>query len=107
MIVSVCVSQVRISVQASRCHSDSLHMEVVSNKPHQPSQPQQPSQPKGRSQLVQEVLLQAEASQRAQDERSQGPQLSREEREFCQTARPSLYSVLEEVRELALQALTL
>ncbi|XP_067105156.1 DIS3-like exonuclease 1 isoform X1 [Osmerus mordax] len=99
---------VRISVQASRCHSDSLHLEVVSNKPHQPSQPQ-PSQPqpKGRSQLVQEVLLQAEASQRAQDERAQGPQLSREERQFCQTARPSLYSVLEEVRELALQTLAL
>ncbi|KAM7405650.1 hypothetical protein PAMP_000084 [Pampus punctatissimus] len=91
---------VRISVQSSRCHADSLNLEVISNKP-----PQQPPQPRcqGRSQLVQEVVrLAEEASQQAQEKEARRIKPSREEREFCQSKSPNLYSLLEEIRELAL-----
>uniref|UniRef100_A0A668A3G0 DIS3-like exonuclease 1 n=1 Tax=Myripristis murdjan TaxID=586833 RepID=A0A668A3G0_9TELE len=90
---------VRISVQASRYHSVSLHMEVISNKPHQNAE-QQPPQLQGRSQLVQEVVRLAE--EQAHDKAARGPKFSKEEREFCQSKSPNLYSLLEEVRELAL-----
>ena len=59
-------------------------------------------QPQGRTHLVQEVVrLAEEASQQAQ-KAAQGSRLSREERAFRQTKWPNLYSLLEEVRELAL-----
>ncbi|XP_030017534.1 DIS3-like exonuclease 1 isoform X2 [Sphaeramia orbicularis] len=93
---------VRISVQPSRCHADSLNLEIISNKPHKSAESQQPHS-QGRSQLVQEVVRQAEeASQQAQERASRGPRLSKEEREFCQSKTPNLYSLLEEIRELAL-----
>ncbi|XP_038825783.1 DIS3-like exonuclease 1 isoform X2 [Salvelinus namaycush] len=98
---------VRISVQPSRCHSDTIRLEVVSNRPHQAPETQaqnpQPQGARGRSQLVQEVVRQAEeASQQAEEERGRAPKLSKEEREFRQSKCPNLYSLLEEVRELAL-----
>lgn len=94
---------VRISVQSSRCHADSLNLEVISNKPHRSAEPQQPQQHQGRSQLVQEVVRQAEeASQQAQEKAARRPKLSREEREFSQSKSPNLYLLLEEIRELAL-----
>jgi len=93
-------------VQPSRCHSDSLHLEVLSNAPHRsPEATAEPPGPRapGRTQLVQEVVrLAEEASQQAQEKAAQGSQLSREERAFRQTKGPNLYSLLEEVRELAL-----
>lgn len=92
---------VRISVRSTHCHADSLNLEVISNKPHLSTEPQQPRS-QGRSQLVQEVVrLAEEASQQAQ-KAARRPKLSREEREFCQSRSPNLYSLLEEVRELAL-----
>ncbi|XP_029601099.1 DIS3-like exonuclease 1 isoform X3 [Salmo trutta] len=98
---------VRISVQPSRCHSDTIRLEVVSNRPHQAPESQaqtpQPQGARGRSQLVQEVVRQAEeASQQAEEKRGRAPKLSKEEREFRQSKCPNLYSLLEEVRELAL-----
>ncbi|KAJ3593004.1 hypothetical protein NHX12_005342 [Muraenolepis orangiensis] len=95
---------VRISVQSSRCHSDSLRLEVLSNTPHQSPEPaDQPGpQPQGRTRLVQEVVRLAEATQQAQEKAAQGKRPSREERAFCQTKEPNLYALLEEVRELAL-----
>uniref|UniRef100_A0A674AU11 DIS3-like exonuclease 1 n=1 Tax=Salmo trutta TaxID=8032 RepID=A0A674AU11_SALTR len=97
---------VRISVQPSRCHSDTIRLEVVSNRPHQAPESQaqtpQPQGARGRSQLVQEVVRQAEeASQQAEEKRGRAPKLSKEEREFRQSKCPNLYSLLEEVRELA------
>lgn len=93
---------VRISVRSTHCHADSLNLEVISNKPHLSTEPQQPRS-QGRSQLVQEVVrLAEEASQQAQEKAARQPKLSREEREFCQSRSPNLYSLLEEVRELAL-----
>ncbi|TKS70505.1 DIS3-like exonuclease 1 [Collichthys lucidus] len=96
---------VRISVHSAPFHGDSLNLEVVSNKPHRGAEPQQtPSQ--GRSQLVQEVVrLAEEASQQAQEKKAAQPKLSKEEREFRQSKTPNLYSLLEEVRELALMDL--
>lgn len=68
---------------------------------HLSSEPQQ-HHPQSRNQLVQEVVRLAEE---AQEKASQQPRLSREEREFSQSRTPNLYSLLEEVRELALMDL--
>ncbi|CAL8362129.1 unnamed protein product [Gadus morhua 'NCC'] len=96
---------VRISVQPSRCHSDSLLLEVLSCQPHQRPDPVDlpGPQPQGRTHLVQEVVrLAEEASKQAQEKAAQGSRPSEEERDFYQTKWPNLYSLLEEVRELAL-----
>ncbi|XP_031697400.1 DIS3-like exonuclease 1 [Anarrhichthys ocellatus] len=94
---------VRISVRSLHCHADALNLEVVSNEPHRgTAEPQRPSS-QGRSRLVQEVVrLAEEATQQAQEKAARQPKLSREEREFSQSKTPNLYSLLEEVRELAL-----
>ncbi|XP_070686675.1 DIS3-like exonuclease 1 [Pempheris klunzingeri] len=90
---------VRISVRSTHCHADSLNLEVISNKPHHSAEPQQPRS-QGRSQLVQEVVRLAEEA--SQQKAARRPKLSKEEREFCQSKTPNLYTLLEEVRELAL-----
>ncbi|XP_038550861.1 DIS3-like exonuclease 1, partial [Micropterus salmoides] len=96
---------VRISVRSTHCHADSLNLEVISSKPHRSAEPQQ-TRSQGRSQLVQEVVrLAEEAHQQAQEKAARRPKLSKEEREFCQSKTPNLYSLLEEVRELALMDL--
>lgn len=88
----------RISVHSTPFHADCLKLEVINNKMHRSSERQQ-----HRPQLVQEVVrLAEEASQQAQEKASQQAKLSREEREFSQSKSPNLYSLLEEVRELAL-----
>lgn len=96
---------VRISVRSMQCHADSLNLEVISNRPHRGAEPRQPSS-QGRSQLVQEVVrLAEEAQQQAQEKAARSSRLSRDEREFSQSKTPNLYSLLEEVRELALMDL--
>ncbi|KAM4744521.1 DIS3-like exonuclease 1 [Anableps anableps] len=92
---------VRISVLSTNCHADTLNLEVVSNKQHRGPAPQRPGS-QGRSRLVQEVVRLAEE---AQEKAAQKPRLSREEREFRQSKAPNLYSILEEIRELALMDL--
>ncbi|KAA8579331.1 hypothetical protein FQN60_010671 [Etheostoma spectabile] len=93
---------IRISVRSTPCHADSLNLEVISSKPHRGAEPQQPPS-QGRCQLVQEVVrLAEEASQQAQEKAARRPKLTREEREFSQSKTPNLYSLLEEIRELAL-----
>ncbi|XP_070825104.1 DIS3-like exonuclease 1 [Chaetodon trifascialis] len=98
---------VRISVRSTSCHADSLNLEVISNKPHRGAEPQQAqAQAQSRSQLVQEVVrLAEEAYQQAQEKAARRPKLSKEEKEFSQSKTPNLYSLLEEVRELALMDL--
>lgn len=93
--------QVRISVVSTNCHADALNLEVISNKPHLAPVPQQ-SCSHHRSQVVQEVVRLAEE---AQEKAAQKPKLSKEEREFRQSRTPNVYSLLEEVRELALMDL--
>ncbi|XP_008308916.1 DIS3-like exonuclease 1 [Cynoglossus semilaevis] len=96
---------VRISVSSSHCHADRIHLEIISNKPYQSSQPAQPHT-EARCQLVREVVrLAEEAHQQAQQKEARRSKFSREEREFCQSKTPNLYSLLEEVRELALMDL--
>ncbi|MED6266919.1 DIS3 mitotic control [Characodon lateralis] len=92
---------VRISVLSTNCHADTLNLEVIGNKPHHSAAPQLASS-QGRSQLVQEVVRLAEE---AQEKAVQRPKLPREEREFQQSKAPNLYSILEEIRELALMDL--
>ncbi|KAM8894854.1 LOW QUALITY PROTEIN: DIS3-like exonuclease 1 [Spinachia spinachia] len=95
--ITVCVS-----VRSTHCHADALHLEVVRNRPHGGAEAGRRGA-QGRSQLVQEVVrLAEEASQQAREKEARRPKLSREEREFSQSKTPNLYSLLEEVRELAL-----
>ncbi len=95
--------QVRISVEPSRCHADSLCLELISNKPHCPVKPESQTAGRGRSELVQEVVrLAEEASLQAKEERGRKPKLSREERQFRQSSTPNLYVLLQEISELAL-----
>lgn len=101
MLSILCSPQVRISVRSTSSHADSLNLEIISNKPHRSAEPQQPHS-QGRNQLVQEVVRLAEE---AQEKAARRPKLSREEREFSQSKTPNLYSLLEEVRELALMDL--
>ncbi|KAM6943023.1 DIS3-like exonuclease 1 [Xenentodon cancila] len=86
-----------ISVHSTNCHADTLNLEVICNKPYHSAAPQQ-TLSQGRSHLVQEVVRLAEEAQHV----AQQTKLSREEREFQQSKAPNLYSLLEEVRELAL-----
>ncbi|KAG9352092.1 hypothetical protein JZ751_020505 [Albula glossodonta] len=104
---------VRISVQSSRCHADRLWLEVISSRPHQapPTSGEGVGQGKGaghgRAELVQEVVRWAEeASQRQAEGQSAAPKLSRWEREFRQSREPNLYTLLQEIRELALADLS-
>ncbi|XP_034535039.1 DIS3-like exonuclease 1 [Notolabrus celidotus] len=101
---------VRVSVRSTNFHADSLNLELISNKPHggggggggSSVEPEKP-RPQGRSQLVQEVVrLAEEASQQEKEKEARRPKLSKEEREYRQSKTPNLYSLLEEVRELAL-----
>ncbi|KAG5270310.1 hypothetical protein AALO_G00191220 [Alosa alosa] len=98
---------VRISVQPARCHPLNLCLEVVSSRPHQaPVAPTETgTQPKGRgrSELVQEVVrLAEEASQQAEEKKGRKAKLPKDEREFRQSKQPNLYSLLQEIAELAL-----
>ncbi|KAL2089025.1 hypothetical protein ACEWY4_015924 [Coilia grayii] len=93
---------VRISVQPSRCHPLNLCLEVASSRPHQAPQAGEQPKGRGRSELVQEVVrLAEEASQQAKEKKGRG-KLSKEEREFRQSKQPNLYSLLQEVAQLAL-----
>ncbi|KAK6476934.1 DIS3-like exonuclease 1 [Huso huso] len=94
---------VRISVQASRSHSESIRMEIISNKPHKASDPQLhcDTPHPARADLVREVIRSAEEAQQAEEQASRAA-LAGENQEYCQTQGKSLYSLLEEIRELAL-----
>nr|XP_013000905.1 DIS3-like exonuclease 1 isoform X2 [Cavia porcellus] len=94
---------VRISVQASRCHSDTIRLELVSNKPHKDpnSELSQPSPLLLKSDLVREVTRCAEEAQLAQEVVAHA--IPEEEYlEYRQTKGRSLYMLLEEIRDLAL-----
>ncbi|ELW62387.1 DIS3-like exonuclease 1 [Tupaia chinensis] len=93
---------VRISVQASRCHSDTIRLEIISNKPFRIPNTElyPPSCPLLKSELVKEVTRSVEEAQLAQQ--VTGDALQEECREYCQTQGRSLYTLLEEIRDLAL-----
>ncbi|XP_054128682.1 DIS3-like exonuclease 1 isoform X2 [Melozone crissalis] len=98
---------VRILVQSSRCHAETIKLEIISNTPHHTADTEaaQRSLHGVKSELVKEVSQSAEEAQRAQD-RARLEVMDEESREFCQTKGPSLYQLLEEIRELALLDVT-
>ncbi|KAF4091014.1 hypothetical protein AMELA_G00032240 [Ameiurus melas] len=92
---------VRISVENNRCHSDNLHLELIRNKPHQSSVAESRTSSRVQSELIEEVVRREEASLQA-EEKTRRPRLSKEEREFRQSKKPNLYSILQEISEFAL-----
>lgn len=99
--------QVRILVQSSRCHAERIKLEIIRNAPHHTvdTEAAHSSSHGVKSDLVREVSQSAEEAQRAQ-ERARVEVMDEESREFCQTKGPSLYQLLEEIRELALLDVT-
>uniref|UniRef100_W5N8W8 DIS3-like exonuclease 1 n=1 Tax=Lepisosteus oculatus TaxID=7918 RepID=W5N8W8_LEPOC len=96
---------VRISVRPSRCHADSLCLEVVSNRPHESGGPEARAGQRaaaGKAELVQEVVRWAEEASQLAEEQGRAPALQGEEQEFQQSSGITLYSLLQEIRELAL-----
>nr|XP_045016823.1 DIS3-like exonuclease 1 [Jaculus jaculus] len=93
---------VRISVQALRCHSDTIRLEIISNKPYVTPNTERPQQSSIvlKSELVKEVTRSVEEAQLAQEVRAKA--LQEECEEYCQTKGRSLYTLLEEIRDLAL-----
>ncbi|NWS91219.1 DI3L1 exonuclease, partial [Toxostoma redivivum] len=98
---------VRILVQSSRCHAESIKLEIIRNAPHRSADTEAAHRSSHgvKSDLVKEVSQSAEEAQRAQ-ERARVEVMDEESREFCQTKGPSLYQLLEEIRELALLDVT-
>ncbi|XP_030740177.1 DIS3-like exonuclease 1 isoform X2 [Echinops telfairi] len=93
---------VRVTVQASRCHSDTIRLEIISNKPYMIANTELSHQSPLllKSEIVKEVTRSVEEAQLAQE--VQGNTLQEEYREYCQTKGRSLYALLEEIRDLAL-----
>ncbi|XP_069767412.1 DIS3-like exonuclease 1 isoform X2 [Narcine bancroftii] len=94
---------VRISELSSRSHPDSIKLDVVSNQPHTITgiEPAHSS----KTNLVQDVIRSAEAAQLVQ-ENEKSISIRDEDREYCQTQGNSLYSLLEEIKEMALLDVT-
>nr|XP_023414124.1 DIS3-like exonuclease 1 isoform X3 [Loxodonta africana] len=93
---------VRISVQASRCHSDTIRLEIISNKPYMiPNTELSHQNPLLlKSELVKEVTKSVEEAQLAQEVKVET--IQEEYQEYCQTKGRSLYLLLEEIKDLAL-----
>lgn len=94
---------VKILVQTSRCHADTIKLEIIRNAPYQTSATEvsQKNFNMVKSDLVKEVSQSAEKAQNAQ-EKAKVEVIEEEYREYCQTKGPSLYQLLEEIRDLAL-----
>ncbi|XP_036049514.1 DIS3-like exonuclease 1 [Onychomys torridus] len=92
---------VRVSVQALRCHSDTIRLEIISNKPYETPNSElcQQNSLLLKSELVKEVTRSVEAAQLAQEVKGK---VLQEYQEYCQTKGRSLYTLLEEIRDLAL-----
>ncbi|XP_077603012.1 DIS3-like exonuclease 1 isoform X4 [Crocuta crocuta] len=93
---------VRISVQASRCHSDRIRLEIISNKPYLTPDAElfHQSSLVLKSDLVKEVTRSVEEAQLAQEVKVNV--LQEDYQKYCQTKGRSLYALLEEIRDLAL-----
>ncbi|XP_055392731.1 DIS3-like exonuclease 1 isoform X3 [Bubalus kerabau] len=92
---------VRISVQTSRCHSDTIRLEIISNKPHMTPDTEllQQSSLLLKSDLVKKVTRSVEEAQLAQEV---AVNITEDYQKYCQTKGRSLYTLLEEIRDLAL-----
>ncbi|PIO31798.1 hypothetical protein AB205_0003340 [Aquarana catesbeiana] len=105
----VLLENVRVRVQSSRFHADNIRLDIISNKPHI-SQEELPSNTPGsnlgRTELVREVTRTAIEAQLAKEEEAAEKQFGLQNREYRQTRGRSLYTLLEEVRDLALLSLS-
>lgn len=95
---------VRIRIQTFRFHTDSIRLEIVSNKPHvtQEEQPSIASANHAGNDLVREVTRTAIEAQLAKEEEAAENRAGKQHREYKQTQGKSLYALLQEVHELAL-----
>uniref|UniRef100_A0A8D0H2Z5 DIS3-like exonuclease 1 n=1 Tax=Sphenodon punctatus TaxID=8508 RepID=A0A8D0H2Z5_SPHPU len=94
---------VRVSVQSSRCHPDTIRLEIINDKPHKTSDAElaEKNSHVTKTDLVKEVTKSVEEAQLAQDE-IRVKVIEKEYQEYCQTKGASLYQLLEEIRDLAL-----
>nr|KAF6484003.1 DIS3 like exosome 3'-5' exoribonuclease [Rousettus aegyptiacus] len=93
---------VRISVQASRCHSDTVRLEIMRNQPYMIPDTElfHQSSLLLKSDLVKEVTRSVEEAQLAQEVKVNI--IQEDYQKYCQTKGRSLYTLLEEIRDLAL-----
>lgn len=100
------LSKVKILGQSSRCHADTLKLEIVSNTPYETANADvSQNSHVMKSDLVKEVTKSAEEAQLAQ-ERARAEIIQEEYQEYCQTKGTSLYQLLEEIRDLDLLDVT-
>lgn len=90
-------------MQTSRCHADTIKLEIIRNAPHQTAQTEASHKNFHgvKADLVKEVSQSAEEAQRAQ-EKARADIIDKDYQEYCQSKGPSLYQLLEEIRDLAL-----
>lgn len=90
-------------MQTSRCHADTIKLEIIRNAPYQApaTEVSQKNFHVVKSELVKAVSQSAEAAQRAQ-ENSRAEVMAEDYQEYCQSKGRSLYQLLEEIKELAL-----
>lgn len=95
---------VRVWTQSSRFHSDHIRLEIISNKPHvsQEIMPSNTGSNVGKTELVREVTRTAIEAQQAKEEEAAGKQSGLQNQKYRQTQGRSLYTLLEELHELAL-----
>ncbi|XP_078097275.1 DIS3-like exonuclease 1 isoform X1 [Mustelus asterias] len=98
---------VRISEHSSRSHPDSIKLDIISNQPCNTAstEPTHEASHTSKTDLVQDVIRSAEEAQLAQ-EHAKNTSIRIEDKEYCQTQGNSLYSLLEEIKELALLDVT-
>ncbi|XP_053318305.1 DIS3-like exonuclease 1 isoform X2 [Spea bombifrons] len=95
---------VRIHIQTSRFHSDTIRLEITSNKPHKSpeDQPHVSNSHFVKTDLVREVTQTAMEAQLAELEAAAAQKAEDRHQEYRQTRGISLYTLLEELRDLAL-----
>ncbi|XP_072888829.1 DIS3-like exonuclease 1 isoform X1 [Hemitrygon akajei] len=94
---------VRISEFSSRSHPDSIKLDIISNRPCKLSstEPMPETSHTTKTDLVRDVIRSAEEAQLVQ-EHARRTVIRDEDKEYCQTQGNSLYSLLEEIKEMAL-----
>lgn len=95
---------VRISEFSSRSHPDTIKLDIINNQPRSKTgtEPTHGTSHTSKTDLVRDVIRSAEEAQLAQ-KHAKRTLIRDEDREYCQTQGNSLYSLLEEIKEMALQ----
>lgn len=90
-------------MQTSRCHPDTIKLEIIRNIPYKTTATEfyQKNSHVMKTDLIKEVTRSAEEAQLAQ-EKTRAEVIQEEYQEYCQTKHGSLYQLLEEIRDMAL-----